>query len=336
METGKRIFYVIPHSHIDVEWYWTFDTTREWTADIFGRALAFLRQDPDYRFTQDQVVLIKSFWEGLNDDERAAFRQAVAEKRFAIVGGMYVQPEVVEPSGESFVRQIVTGQAWLQETFGVRARCGWFIDTFGQIPQIPQILRRAGYKYNVFWRDIPPEVDFDSMPADFWWESPDGSRLLTHWMPGGYSAYRGQTETTLKHSGRHVFLPLGSDVARPRQDSAAACAGVASLLAELGEKDPEVRLASALEYLDDVAAAAENLPVLCHDFSPPYRAQDLRGTYDNRIELKKRNRAAEAALLGAEAAGVMGNLSGRPYPAAQVGRVVGATPVHPISRYDRR
>jgi alpha-mannosidase len=312
-----RIFYVVPHSHIDVEWYWTFDTTREWTADILGRALAFLRQDPDYRFTQDQVVLLKSFWEGLDDEERAVFRQAIAEKRFAIVGGTYIQPELAEPSGEALVRQILVGQAWLQATFGVRARCGWFIDTFGQIPQIPQILRRAGYKYNVFWRDIPPEVDFEAMPADFFWESPDGSRILTHWMPGGYSTTREEARTALKHSGRHVFLPLGSDVSRPRQDSIAACRAVASWLKDLGEEHPQVRMATALEYFDAVAAGAEELPVLSYDFSPPDVAADLRGTYDGRIELKKLNRTAEQALYNAEVLATLGYVAGRPYPAAE-------------------
>ena len=62
---GARTFHIMPHSHIDVEWYWTFATTREWTADILDKALALLRRDPEFRFTQDQVVLLKSYWEGL-------------------------------------------------------------------------------------------------------------------------------------------------------------------------------------------------------------------------------------------------------------------------------
>jgi len=326
MGEQNRIFYVVPHSHIDVEWYWTFETTREWTEDIFQRALAFLRRDADYRFTQDQTVLVKTFYEGLNTDERAAFRRAISEKRFAIVGGMYVQPEVAEPSGESLIRQILVGQAWLQATFGLRARCGWFIDTFGQIPQIPQILRRAGYEYNVFWRDIPPHVDFESMPADFWWESPDGSRILTHWMPGGYGSGRHEMRTTIKHSGRHVFLPLGGDVVRPKLDSLAACRFIRSQLQDLGVEaldckegvDPEVRMASALEYFDAIAAESSDLPVLKYDFDPPDVAADLRGTYDGRIELKKRNRAAEQALYNAEAIAALAHTAGRPYPKAEL------------------
>ena len=185
--SSLRTLYLMPHSHIDVEWYWTFATTQEWTKDILDKAMALLRRDPDYRFTQDQVVLLKSYWEGLGAEDRAFFKQMVAEGRLAIVGGMYVQPEVAEPSGEALVRQILVGQQWLAATLGVRARCGWFIDTFGQVPQLPQILRQAGYDAYVFWRDIPLDYPIASLPADFYCESPDGTRILTHWLAGGYS-----------------------------------------------------------------------------------------------------------------------------------------------------
>jgi len=40
----------------------------------------------------------------------------------------------------------------------------------------------------------------------------------------------------------------------------------------------------------------------------------LRGTYDNRIELKKRNRLAEQALCSAECLAAIAFSKGRPYP----------------------
>ena len=38
-EAGGRTFHIMPHSHSDVEWYWTFATTREWTTDILDKAM---------------------------------------------------------------------------------------------------------------------------------------------------------------------------------------------------------------------------------------------------------------------------------------------------------
>lgn len=307
----------MPHSHIDVEWYWTFATTREWTADILGKAMALLRRDPEFRFTQDQMVLLRSYWERLGADERAFFRQMVKEGRLAIVGGMLVQPEVAEPSGESLVRQILLGQQWLETTLGVRARCGWFIDTFGQIPQLPQLLRQGGFDSYVFWRDIPPEYPVESMPADFYCEAPDGTRILTHWLAGGYSYGDAQLRAAAEHSRtRQVLVPHGSDVSRPTEDSSALRRDMESRLSKLGIAEPRLRVSTALEYFDALRAEPGRLPIVRMDFNPPQRAQDLRGTYDNRIELKKRNRAAEQALYSSECLAAVAYVAGHSYPQA--------------------
>jgi alpha-mannosidase len=314
-----RTYFVMPHSHIDVEWYWTFATTRVWTADILGKTMALLRRDPDCRFTQDQVVLVKSYWDSLGADDRAFLKQMVAEGRLAIVGGMYVQPEVAEPSGEALVRQILLGQQWLQTTLGVRVRCGWFIDTFGQVPQIPQILRLAGYDAYVFWRDIPPDYPIDSLPADFYCESPDGTRILTHWLAGGYSFNNGLIRAVVQHSRtEHLLVPYGSDVSRPTADSATIRRDVETRLGNLDIAAGQVRVATAPEYFEALRRAPGPLPVVRLDFNPPQRAQDLRGTYDNRIELKKRNRAAEQALYSAECLAAIASAAGHTYPAAEL------------------
>jgi alpha-mannosidase len=310
-----RTFLVMPHSHIDVEWYWTFPTTREWTADILNKAMVLLRRDPDYRFTQDQVVLLKSYWEGLSVEDRAFFKQMVAEGRLAIVGGMYVQPEVSEPSGEALVRQILLGQQWLEKTLGMRARCGWFIDTFGQVPQIPQILRLAGYDAYVFWRDIPRDYPIESLPADFYCESPDGTRILTHWLAGGYSFGTGLIRAVVEHSRtENLLVPYGSDVSRPTADSAGMRRDLETRLDNLGIAAGPVRVVTAPEYFEALRRVPGSLPVVRLDFNPPQRAQDLRGTYDNRIELKKRNRAAEQALYSAECLAAIASAAGHAFP----------------------
>lgn len=316
-EPGRRTFHIMPHSHIDVEWYWTFATTREWTADILDKAMSLLRRDPEFRFTQDQVVLLRSYWDSLGNVDRAFFKQMVIEGRLAIVGGMFVQPEVAEPSGESLVRQILLGQQWLQATLGVRARCGWFIDTFGQIPQIPQVLSLAGFDSYVFLRDIPPSYPIDSLPADFYCESPDGTRILTHWLAGGYSFDDAQVRAVVKHSHTlEALIPHGSDVSRPTEDSSAIRRDVAGRLSKLGIAEPRLRVSTALDYFAALRAQPDRLPVLRMDFNPPQRVQDLRGTYDSRIELKKRNRAAEQALYSAECLAALSSIAGHAYPHA--------------------
>lgn len=315
MENHLKKILVFVHSHIDVEWYWTVETTLEWTKEILDSAVALLKLDPDYRFAQDQTFLIKSYYDSLEPAEQENFRRFVKEGRFDVVGGMYVQPEVAEPHGECLIRQISTGQAWLQATFGSRCRIGWLIDTFGQIPQIPQILSRSGYTHIVFWRDISPEVDFDSMPADFFWRSPDGTNLRAHWLPGGYSVRPAQVKLAMDHHAtHHVLLPQGDDVVRPNQNTAEIRLEIGDKLEKLGYPFGEIRIVSPSEFFAAVDTEGYEFPVLDYDFNPPFYGQDLRGTYDNRIKQKQRNRAAEASLLSAECLASLSTLKGLPYP----------------------
>ncbi|HPN33115.1 MAG TPA: glycoside hydrolase family 38 C-terminal domain-containing protein [bacterium] len=315
-KSANRTFHIMPHSHIDVEWYWSYATTRSWTREIMDSAMKLFKESPEFRFTQDQVYLIRDYWNSCSDEEKALFRTMLEQNRLALVGGLLVMPEVAEPCGEALIRQILVGQQWLNETFGVRSRCGWFIDTFGQIPQMPQILARSGYEYNFFWRDIPIERDFAAMPTNFYWRSPDGSEILTHWLAGGYDFSSKQLEINLAHqSSGHVLVPFGSDVARLPEKFDTIKEKTKELLTPYGLADAEMHVVTATEYMNLIAASAQDLPRLDWDFNPPYRAADLRGTFDNRIELKKRNRAAEAWMFNAEVIATLASLNGSTYPA---------------------
>ena len=76
-------------------------------------------------------------------------QQRVKEGRWEIVGGMWVEPDLNMPSGESLVRQILIGKRYFQQKFGVDARIGWNPDSFGYNWQLPQIYKRSGLDYFV-------------------------------------------------------------------------------------------------------------------------------------------------------------------------------------------
>jgi len=77
------------------------------------------------------------------------------------------------------VRQLLVGQRYFQKEYGVTARIGWNPDSFGYNWQLPQIYKRSGMDYFVtqkmHWNDT------NQLPFRlFWWESPDGSKVLTY------------------------------------------------------------------------------------------------------------------------------------------------------------
>jgi alpha-mannosidase len=92
---------------------------------------------------------------------------------------MWVEPDLNMPDGESLVRQLLIGKRYFKEKFGVDVSIGWNPDSFGYNWQLPQIYKKSGIDYFVTqkmaWNDTNP------LPLKlFWWQSPDGSRVLTY------------------------------------------------------------------------------------------------------------------------------------------------------------
>src|SRR5215467_5097997 len=155
---GGYTFYVAPHSHIDVVWYWTYDQTQVTSISILKHALDLLHRDPRYTFAQDQMVALEPFWNSLPAGEKEFLRRMVRERRFELTSGMYVQPDEAESDFESLVRQFYPALSWMENTFSTKVSTAWNIDTYGHSVQMPQLFRKAGLNYFVFMRDVLPSL----------------------------------------------------------------------------------------------------------------------------------------------------------------------------------
>jgi alpha-mannosidase len=166
------------NSHIDAAWLWPKTETVDVVKRTFTTALQLMNEYPTYTFSQSAA----QYTEWMADkypDLNAQIKQRVQEGRWEIVGGMWVEPDLNIPDGESLVRQLLVGQRVFQKDYGVTARIGWNPDSFGYNWQLPQIYKRSGLDYFVtqkmHWNDT------NQLPFRlFWWESPDGSKVLTY------------------------------------------------------------------------------------------------------------------------------------------------------------
>jgi len=299
---GLRI-HVVPHSHIDTEWYWTRKTAEGFGIRTARAALDIMRRDPEFCFSQDQVTIVEPVLRALDQGQRRLLRQRLSQGNLEMVGGMYVQPEVAEPNGECLVRQILYGKRWFERILGVEVECAWNIDTFGQCTQLPQILSKSGYRCLFFGRGVDPALAA-GMPSEFYYESPDGSRMLTHWMSGHYAAIEDNVKSVLAAVCAHrtanvVLLPWGSDISVPAHDSEQIRSIVAKAAKELDLQVDWIGPSTPSRFLQDRLSRGPVRRVFRMDFNPPLNG-DLRGTYDNRVELKKLNRETENWVLCAE------------------------------------
>ncbi len=145
------------------------------TKATFRSALDRMKESDDFLFTSSSAAI----YEWVENNDPAMFseiRERVAEGRWQIVGGWWIQPDCNIPSGESFVRQACTASATLRKKFGVTAKVGYNVDSFGHFGMMPQILKKSGMDYYVMMRPMPNEK---GLPGRlFQWESDDGSRVL--------------------------------------------------------------------------------------------------------------------------------------------------------------
>ena len=92
---------------------------------------------------------------------------------------MWVEPDLNMPDGESLVRQLLIGKRTSREVSAWTCTSAGIPDSFGYNWQLPQIYKRSGIDYFVTqkmaWNDT------NQLPFKlFWWESPDGSKVLTY------------------------------------------------------------------------------------------------------------------------------------------------------------
>jgi mannosylglycerate hydrolase len=172
--------HVISHTHWDREWYLTHEQFRFRLVALVDRLLDLLDADPDYKhFHLDgQTIVLEDYLE-IRPEQEPRLRKAIEDGRI-LIGPWYVMPDEFLVSGEALVRNLLRGHRISLE-FGTPMPVGYLPDLFGHVGQMPQIWRQFGLDNTILWRG------FGGPNAEYWWDAPDGSRLLMmHLPPEGY------------------------------------------------------------------------------------------------------------------------------------------------------
>ena len=166
------------NSHIDAAWLWPWTETVEAVTRTFGTALQLMNEYPKYTYTQSAAqynVWMAEKYPAMNAD----INRRIKEGRWEIVGGMWIEPDLNMPDGESLVRQLLIGKRTYKDLYGVDVRIGWNPDSFGYNWQLPQIYKKSGVDYFVTQKMAWNETN--KLPFKlFWWQSPDGSKVLAY------------------------------------------------------------------------------------------------------------------------------------------------------------
>ncbi len=205
----------VGHAHIDTAWLWPIEETRRKVRRTFSTAVDLLRRNPDFRFAQS----FAEYYRHLEDDDPALLddvRAQVAAGGWAPTGGLWVEPDINMPCGESLVRQGLYGQLYFERAFGRRHTNAWLPDTFGFSAALPQILKGCGltslFTIKIGWSET------NRFPhTRFWWEGIDGSQVLVQMFNRPEDTYNGLVNpaSLLRAWRNHADRRWASEVLQP-------------------------------------------------------------------------------------------------------------------------
>lgn len=175
---------LIGNAHLDPIWLWRWQEGCGEVLQTFRSALDRLKEYDDFVFTCSSAAYYK--WvEDIDPEMFEEIRAMVKKGRWVPVNGWWVQPDCNMPSGESFARQALYSQLYYKEKFGKICKTGYNVDSFGHSAFLPQFLTKAGMTGYVMHR--PGTHENNEIPENlFWWDSADGSRIMTYRIPDGY------------------------------------------------------------------------------------------------------------------------------------------------------
>ena len=310
----------VGNSHIDMAWLWPWTETVKVVRNTFQSVLDLMREYPDFKFTMPSARTYEWMQEKY-PDMFEQIKQRVKEGRWEVIGGMWVEPDLNMPDGESLVRQILVGKRYFQKNFGADIKIGWNPDSFGYNWQLPQIYKKSGIDYFVTSK-LLWATDYTKFPYRlFWWEAPDGSRLLTYF-PHEYANDFDPEQITkdfssyalsiygpkLTESPQMLYLygigDHGGGPTRTMLDSA-------DRLRDASTVFPKIDFSTAKDFFADLNQELPNLKV--PTWKDELYFEYHRGVYTSQADTKQRIRHDEELMLDAEKYSSLASLFGRPY-----------------------
>ena len=317
----RPVLHLIGNAHIDSVWLWPWQEGFQEVRATFRSALDRMAETDGFIFTASSAAMY-AWVEEVDPAMFAEIQQRVAEGRWHITGGWWIQPDCNLPAGESFVRQALVGQRYFREKFGVTATVGYNVDSFGHHGMLPQLLAKSGLESYVFMRPEPHEKELPSRL--FWWEADDGSRVLAYRLPFTYcpgpNTIAGHIErcaAELRPPAPEglVFYGVGNHGGGPTREM------LAFLTSRMEDRSgPELRFSTPEAFFTDMRAAeqASGLVITVVHEELQHHAS---GCYAAHSGVKRWNRQAELALLGAERWSTLAHrIRNVPYPADALNR----------------
>lgn len=315
---------LVGYAHTDLSWLWPrSETIHEVLPRTIESVFGMIEKHPQMVYAMSAAQAYQ--WvERYYPDLFAQIPAKIAKGQWEVVGGSWTEHSTNIPSGESLIRQHLYAKRYFKDKFGVDVKIGWLPDSFGFNWNLPQIYRKSGIDYFVTHK-LKWQVERNNPPVPFpyhlfWWEGPDGSRVLSFHTLGDYNQQVKPDQMleylhTLQQMqnvdrllilyghGDHGGGPMPEMIDRAVQ-----------LMND--PNYPTVRFSSALDYFHEIQALplSRNLPTVNDELY----VKTHRGTLTTDSQVKRDNRRSEVLLMNAEKFSLLASEFGLPYPQDQL------------------
>jgi len=315
---------LVGYAHTDLSWLWPrSETIHEVLPRTIKSVLKMIQDHPGMVYAMSAAQAYK-WTERYYPDLFAQISKKIASGEWEVVGGSWTEHNTNIPSGESLVRQHLYAKRYFKDKFGVDVKTAWLPDSFGFNWNLPQIYQKCGMDYFVTFK-LQWQIERNDPPVPFpyhlfWWEGPDGSRVLSFLTVGPYNG-NVQPEQLLEalktvDSMHHIDKVLslygqGDHGGGPMADMMDRAVTMMH-----DPNYPTVRFSKGVDFFREVQALpqAKDLPVVDDELY----VKTHRGTFTTDSQVKRDNRLSEVLLMNAEKFSLIASHFGQPYPQGRI------------------
>jgi mannosylglycerate hydrolase len=315
----KYTVHVVPHTHWDREWYFTFEEFRYRLVKMMDRLIRLMQDGVIEHFVADGHTLMIDDYLEIRPEKEVEVRELIGSGRL-LLGPWYTQPNIYMSSGEAQIRNLLRGRQEMQK-YGdsmEMAEINYLPDMFGYHAQLPQIMKGFGMTHLIGARGMPL-----GSPNYFRWEGSDGTTVMVCSLLNSYNNGNGLSDREEPKYfyvfGEPIKMPSLPEILnlileeRSERDRAVAphlllLNGVDHMWANPTMKEtlkkieqlrPELitKQSTFRKYIDEMETSLENDPLLyTGEHRDPRQVLILPASQSMRMDVKKYNRSMEDLL----------------------------------------
>jgi alpha-mannosidase len=283
---------MIGNAHIDPVWLWSWQAGVDEALATFRSAADRCDEYPEFVFTRGESWLFEQV-ERIDPELFERVRRLVESGRWHITGGQYIQPDLNLSTAMGLHRQIIHGQRYFQNRFGVSPKVGYNVDSFGHPATLPDVLAAHGYAGYVFHRPGAHQVE---LPAQtFRWRGASGGEVVGFRISPAYVTFSddlyGQIMLSIEAADPELghtmcFYGVGNHGGGPTK------ANIEYILENVKAfPGAELRFSTPQAFFDAIAQSRDRLPLVTEELQHTFP-----GCYSVMHDIKQQQQRGEHLL----------------------------------------